>query len=115
MAYELASLKMPFPAKTVNELYIKINKGKYNRIPSSYSDGLSQLITDMLNPDPMKRPTSESIVACSGTNGRNLVLNKFDMSSLAIKPTHRKKAIDRSVFEKLLDPEVSNLDMFKKV
>jgi NIMA (never in mitosis gene a)-related kinase len=29
VAYELASLKMPFPAKTVNELYTKISKGKY--------------------------------------------------------------------------------------
>lgn len=58
MAYELAALRMPFPAKTINELYVKINKGKYDRIPSIYSEGLSELITNMLSSDPLKRPSS---------------------------------------------------------
>lgn len=68
LAYELAALRMPFPAKTVNELYARINKGKFDRIPSAYSEGLNQLISDMLNPNPQKRPSSEAIVACCGKN-----------------------------------------------
>jgi|JI6StandDraft_1071083.scaffolds.fasta_scaffold00984_34 hypothetical protein len=95
---------MPFPAKTVNELYAKINKGKFNRIPSIYSEGLSILISDMLNPDPVKRPSSEAIVACA-------VLNKFEVPSLTIKPLNRRKMPHPSIIEQTLDPELSNKSM----
>jgi NIMA (never in mitosis gene a)-related kinase len=74
---------MPFPAKSVNELYVKISKGKYDRIPSNYSDNLSDLINDMLNSDPTKRPTSEAIVACA-------VLNRLSIPPMLSKPNKRR-------------------------
>ena len=44
LLYELASLKPPFDASNAIALGIKINGGKFDRIPSRYSNGLFDAI-----------------------------------------------------------------------
>ena len=44
LIYELASLKPPFEASNQVALAMKINNGKYSRIPMKYSDALFEVI-----------------------------------------------------------------------
>ena len=44
LLYELAALKPPFEAANAMALALKINAGKFNRIPSIYSDALFDVI-----------------------------------------------------------------------
>ena len=55
--YELASLRPPFEASNQVALALKINSGKYSRIPLKYSDDLFAIIRSMLRLDPTKRPS----------------------------------------------------------
>eukprot|EP01035_Chromulina_nebulosa_P019016 gene19016-24836_t len=57
LLYELAALKPPFDASNAVSLAVKINTGKFNRIPSRYSDQLFDSIKLMLQLDPKKRPS----------------------------------------------------------
>eukprot|EP00362_Geleiidae_sp_MMETSP1317_P002356 CAMPEP_0201286090 /NCGR_PEP_ID=MMETSP1317-20130820/114246_1 /ASSEMBLY_ACC=CAM_ASM_000770 /TAXON_ID=187299 /ORGANISM="Undescribed Undescribed, Strain Undescribed" /LENGTH=137 /DNA_ID=CAMNT_0047612585 /DNA_START=530 /DNA_END=943 /DNA_ORIENTATION=- len=43
-------------------LVLKILRGNYPSIPSAYSDGLRQLINEMLQKDPQKRPSCRKIL-----------------------------------------------------
>jgi serine/threonine protein kinase len=44
LIYELASLKPPFDATNQLSLAVKINAGKFHRIPNKYSDELNNVI-----------------------------------------------------------------------
>lgn len=61
LLYELAALRPPFEASNVVSLGIKINTGKYNRIPSRYSDNLFECMRLMLQNEPRKRPKIEEL------------------------------------------------------
>jgi len=61
--YEMATLKVPFEARSVNELRYKVLKGTYPAIPSTYSRELQQMVRDCLDQIPEKRPTMDQILA----------------------------------------------------
>eukprot|EP01038_Epipyxis_sp_PR26KG_P015218 gene15218-20502_t len=61
LLYELASLKPPFDANNAVSLALKINKGTFPRIPTKYSESLFDLIRNMLQVDPKKRPKIEEL------------------------------------------------------
>jgi serine/threonine protein kinase len=96
-------LSMPFPGKSIKELYAKITRGKYEKVSGKYSEPLRKLIDDMLSPIPSKRPTSDSIVACAGKTEIYLVLNKVTQPMK--KP---KKNIINELFTEWQDPEAVN-------
>jgi hypothetical protein len=48
LLYELAALKPPFDAANVVSLAVKINNGRFARIPNKYSDTLQDAIKGML-------------------------------------------------------------------
>ena len=60
--YEIASLRHPFEAENQAELMIKIVKGRYKRIPQSYSKELSSMIHWWIKKDPNMRPTTKDII-----------------------------------------------------
>jgi NIMA (never in mitosis gene a)-related kinase 1/4/5 len=60
--YELCALKPPFDASSLTFLAMKIVKGQYNPIPNLYSRDLKNLISILLQVDPNKRPTTNSIL-----------------------------------------------------
>ena len=62
LIYELCALHPPFTAKDQKELYGKIKKGEFRRIPHAYSEELFTTLSSMLKQNPEKRPSVESLL-----------------------------------------------------
>ena len=60
--YETASLKPPFQAENCFALALKIREGKFDRIPSHYSDDLQKVIEQMLSIDHNSRPSVKDLL-----------------------------------------------------
>jgi NIMA (never in mitosis gene a)-related kinase len=63
MLYELCALKPPFDAPSIPMLTMKIVRGIYNPIPSSFSPEIKNLIKQMLEIRTDKRPDVNKILA----------------------------------------------------
>jgi NIMA (never in mitosis gene a)-related kinase len=61
LVYELAALHPPFDAKNQISLAMKINAGRFARIPKHYSDELFNVIRSMLQVDRRRRPKVEDL------------------------------------------------------
>ena len=61
LVYELAALHPPFNAKNQISLAMKINAGRFARIPKHYSDELFNVIRSMLQVDRRRRPKVEDL------------------------------------------------------
>jgi len=62
LLYEMTCLKMPFDASSLPMLYVKIIRGAYNHVPTTYSRDLRSLIGMMLCVDSEKRPSINDIL-----------------------------------------------------
>jgi len=60
--YEMTTLRHAFDASNMKELVVKILRGTYPPVPSTYSQGLRDLIADMLQKDAHKRPSIRRIL-----------------------------------------------------
>lgn len=60
--YEMAALKLPFEAVSMNDLYNKITGQRVGRLPSRYSDELNSVISIMLTKNPKIRPSVEELL-----------------------------------------------------
>lgn len=60
--YEMAALKPPFRAETMEGLFKKVQAGKYPRLPEQYSQDLASLIRACLQVKPHLRPDCEKIL-----------------------------------------------------
>eukprot|EP00471_Norrisiella_sphaerica_P001669 CAMPEP_0184486170 /NCGR_PEP_ID=MMETSP0113_2-20130426/7704_1 /TAXON_ID=91329 /ORGANISM="Norrisiella sphaerica, Strain BC52" /LENGTH=763 /DNA_ID=CAMNT_0026867919 /DNA_START=194 /DNA_END=2485 /DNA_ORIENTATION=+ len=60
--YEMATLKHAFDANNLNGLAMKIIRGKYPPISSTYSLSLRNLVKGMLNINPTRRPSIKKIL-----------------------------------------------------
>ena len=60
--YEMATLKPPFTASSMQELYKRVLAGKFPKIPKEYSRDLSTVIATLLAVKPSKRPSCEQIL-----------------------------------------------------
>lgn len=83
LVYEMATFKVPFEARSMNELRYKVMKGTYPPIPSSYSRDLQQLVKECLDPAPEKRPSMDSILASSA------VMSRMHLLDTAVSAVHR--------------------------
>eukprot|EP00940_MAST-03C_sp_MAST-3C-sp2_P002165 g2165.t1 len=63
--YELASLKVPFKARTLPQLARKVATSKTPLIPSVYSSNLRRLAKALLAKDPSRRPSLRQILRLS--------------------------------------------------
>eukprot|EP00741_Cyanophora_paradoxa_P014947 tig00020830_g14421.t1 len=61
--YELCTLKHPFDAQNQGALILKIIRGKYPPIPSSYSRELSEVLSKCLTRETSRRPDAEGILS----------------------------------------------------
>lgn len=61
-AYEMATLKPPFTASSMQDLYKRVLAGKYPKIPGEYSRDLSSIISTLLKVKPSERPSCEQIL-----------------------------------------------------
>ena len=57
LLYEMCALKPPFDGSSLHFLAMKIVRGNYPPPPSHYSSNLKELIDQMLQVDPLKRPS----------------------------------------------------------
>jgi NIMA (never in mitosis gene a)-related kinase 1/4/5 len=57
--YEITSLKPPFRADDMEGLYKKVIRGFYPKIPSQYSQDLSNTIRALLQVNPKLRPNCD--------------------------------------------------------
>eukprot|EP00358_Blepharisma_japonicum_P005070 CAMPEP_0202944944 /NCGR_PEP_ID=MMETSP1395-20130829/5881_1 /ASSEMBLY_ACC=CAM_ASM_000871 /TAXON_ID=5961 /ORGANISM="Blepharisma japonicum, Strain Stock R1072" /LENGTH=346 /DNA_ID=CAMNT_0049644391 /DNA_START=83 /DNA_END=1123 /DNA_ORIENTATION=- len=60
--YEIVTLRHAFDASSMKGLVVKILRGTYPSIPSCYSQNLRDLIEEMLQKDPHKRPSIKRIL-----------------------------------------------------
>lgn len=60
--YEMAALKPPFRAQSMEALYKSIMRGVYEPIPNIYSKELRDIIATLLQVDPTKRPNCDSLL-----------------------------------------------------
>ena len=60
--YELCALKPPFNAESLHGLALKIVRGQYNPLPDKFSSNVKNLIKNLLNVDPYKRPTIHEVL-----------------------------------------------------
>ena len=60
--YESVTLKPPFRAEDMQGLYKKVLRGIYPKIPSIFSNELSQIIKLMVQVAPQMRPSCDSIL-----------------------------------------------------
>ena len=63
IAYEMASLRVPFRGTSIHQLYLNIRKGNYEEIPNIYSNDLRNIIRTILCLDPVKRPSAEELLS----------------------------------------------------
>ena len=61
--YELASLKPPFNGTGMKDLFNRISKGEFERIPRCYSNELYDVIRQCLKLNPNERPTCDEILS----------------------------------------------------
>lgn len=62
LLYELLTLRHAFDGKSLKGLVLNIINGGYPKIPSGYSQEIRNLLGDMLNKDPIKRPEIKNII-----------------------------------------------------
>ena len=60
--YEMITLRPPFQAKSMEELYKKVMRGNYPRIPKKYSEDLSDAIKLMIQVEAGARPSCEELL-----------------------------------------------------
>jgi len=60
--YEMITLKLPFRAKNMEDLFDKVCKGQYKRIPDKFSDDLFQVVQILLQMNSSSRPSCEQIL-----------------------------------------------------
>lgn len=60
--YEMVTLKHAFDASSMKGLVVKILRGNYPSIPSCYSQNMRELIDEMLEKDPHKRPSIKKVL-----------------------------------------------------
>lgn len=60
--YEMCALKVPFDAASIPKLVQAITGGRIPEVPSGYSNFTRNLVKEMLNRDPNKRPGCDEIL-----------------------------------------------------
>eukprot|EP00798_Chlamydomonas_sp_ICE-L_P011207 gene11207-18827_t len=86
LMYEMATLKVPFEARSMNELKTKVMRGSYPPVPSSFSQDLRQMVTRCLDQNPDRRPTMDEILNSSAVQSRMHLLQEQDNMSARAKP-----------------------------
>jgi NIMA (never in mitosis gene a)-related kinase len=63
LLYEMCCLKMPFDGSNIASLSMKIVKGQYIPMPTTFSKELRNLVNSILMVDSNKRPTVNEILS----------------------------------------------------
>eukprot|EP01031_Cornospumella_fuschlensis_P025836 gene25836-31202_t len=113
LLYELASLRPPFDAQNAVTLAMKINTGKFPRIPARYSDALFDAIRSMLQLDSKKRPRVEELEMLPGIQTA-LANAKGVLQDFKFQQTYAKKMQELKVKEDALIQKEEALKTFER-
>jgi NIMA (never in mitosis gene a)-related kinase len=61
--YEMTALRAPFQAKDMDELFKKVTKGSYQKVPHVYSPELAGMIKALLTVETQYRPTIHQVLS----------------------------------------------------
>ena len=116
--YELCTLKVPFRGTNLKDLVKNINLGKYNKINSSYSKELSDLLKLMLTVDPNKRKSAEQLLELDYVKKRNIFFNNERKEGKCIlmktiKMPFNMKDINRKLPKKRYNDEMKENDEYE--
>jgi len=95
----MVTLRHAFDANSMKGLVLKILRGSYPAIPSTYSQDLKDLIADMLIKDPAKRPSMRKILEKEFLSRR---ISKLLTTTIA------KNEFSSTFVTKHLDPHKNN-------
>ena len=98
--YEMITLRPPFQAKSMEELYKKVMRGIYPRIPAKYSEDLSDAIKLMIQVESGARPNCEEML-------------KMPMIAKRIEFFNENKDLD--IIEEQTDSLNKNLQLLKTI
>mmetsp|Transcript_41658 Transcript_41658/g.79602 ORF Transcript_41658/g.79602 Transcript_41658/m.79602 type:complete len:516 (+) Transcript_41658:462-2009(+) len=76
VVYELATFTVPFEARSLEELRYRVLRGKYNPLPSFYSQELHQVVRIMLEPEPTSRPSMDELLNLAQVRSRMSLYQK---------------------------------------
>lgn len=86
--YEMCTSRPPFKARSIEELYQKVIRGRFERIPSKYSASLANFIADCLVVDVRKRANLETLIQVASMHqGRDLRLLRNNSSDKKLLQT----------------------------
>ena len=68
--YEMLTLRHAFDANSMKALVLKILRGTYPAIPSTYSQEIRDIVAEMLQKDPQQRPSIRRILEKDFLNKR---------------------------------------------
>lgn len=85
--YEMASLKTPFRATDMKGLYEKVVKGQFPKLPTGYSNDLSNIIKVLLHVSPKLRPSCDQILKMNIVLKRaaNLKANNVELPEINLE------------------------------
>jgi NIMA (never in mitosis gene a)-related kinase len=63
LIYEMAALKVPFRAESMEGLYKRVINGKFKKLPSHFSVDLNNFVKLMLKVNPMHRASAEKLLS----------------------------------------------------
>ena len=96
MLYEMMALKPPFDAPSLHLLSMKIVRGAYTPLSSTWSPGLKNLVSQCLSTNPSRRPTCNAMLKMPIIQQRiktnlstSIVANEFSHTVL-----HRQNVFD---------------------
>jgi NIMA (never in mitosis gene a)-related kinase len=88
----LVTLKHAFDANSMKGLVLKILRGVYPPIPSNYSNGLREVVSEMLNRDPNLRPSIKKILEKDFLSARISNLLSLTVAKHEFGNSYMKKA-----------------------
>lgn len=91
----MATLKHAFDANSMKGLVLKILRGTYPPLNDGYSNDLKNLISEMLNKDPKKRPSMKKVLEKDFLAERISNLIPMNIAKNELGQTFVKKHLDK--------------------
>jgi NIMA (never in mitosis gene a)-related kinase len=91
--YEMTALRAPFQARDMDELFKKVTKGVYPKVPSVYSLELTNMIKAMLTVEASLRPSIYQILSMPSVQTRLEKLFPEDASGLMVNSSLLNQSI----------------------
>eukprot|EP00873_Tetraselmis_striata_P034976 jgi/Tetstr1/455240/TSEL_042087.t1 len=84
--YELCTYKVPFEARTVQELQLQVARGRFAPISAKYSPELAKVVYSLLAKDPSQRPNIEQILSSKVMTHYSSILGLEEVAYYSVHP-----------------------------